>query len=499
MDAVELHAQAGDAGALALARLELDQEGVATAADGAKLVECRVVAGGDDAAVAQLRCRLVGECRCEQRGDGGRRCQALGQHVDQHAARRRQLRDDGWQRLQRRTQAGELARPRLAQGDAGADALDVGEMAKRLAQRYEVAAVQRVDGVVAIAGDAAIAQRPRQPLPERATAHAGAAAVEQREQRRRVVAAQRSRQLEVAVGGRRQVDQVAALLNDEPVQMGEGAALGVLGVGEQGPGGSLGEVELGGAEGGERGDPKLRAELALAETGVELPRRALRQRRRHRVDDSGWQLVAGDDLGRRQPRQPARQLAGAALGEADLALRQRRPRQPEALAATRHCEQHGVALLGEQVALGQRPRRDDANHLALDRPLARTDFADLLADRDRLAELHEPGQVGVDRVVRHAGHRDRLAGTGAARRQGDVEEAVRLLRVVVEELVEIAHPVEDERVGMIGLDAQPLLHHRRVCRQIGHGRSPQPGRRGSFFPSLGMAYWAVLSCMASRV
>jgi len=75
----------------------------------------------------------------------------------------------------------------------------------------------------------------------------------------------------------------------------------------------------------------------------------------------------------------------------------------------------------------------------------------------------QPGEVGIDRMHRHAGHHDGLACALAARRQGHVEQPIRLARVVVEELVEIAHPVEDERVRMLGLDAQVLRHGRRVA------------------------------------
>ena len=63
---------------------------------------------------------------------------------------------------------------------------------------------------------------------------------------------------------------------------------------------------------------------------------------------------------------------------------------------------------------------------------------------------------------RHAGHHDRLPGTLAARGQRDVEQPVRAPRVVEEQLVEVAHPVEHERVRMLRLDAKVLLHHRGV-------------------------------------
>ena len=73
------------------------------------------------------------------------------------------------------------------------------EMAQRLAQRAVRAAEQRGDRVVAVDRDAAIAQRLRQPVAQRPAAHAGDAEIDRRQQRRRVAAAQRPRQLEVAV------------------------------------------------------------------------------------------------------------------------------------------------------------------------------------------------------------------------------------------------------------------------------------------------------------
>ena len=104
--------------------------------------------------------------------------------------------------------------------------------------------------------------------------------------------------------------------------------------------------------------------------------------------------------------------------------------------------------------------------LALDRSLGRGGIADLLADRHRLAELDQLREVLLDRVVR--ARPAILIGSPAdcaALRERDVEQARRLLGVVEEQLVEIAHAVEQEHVGMLRLDAQVLLHHRRVWRR----------------------------------
>src|SRR5690606_20317745 len=44
----------------------------------------------------------------------------------------------------------------------------------------------------------------------------------------------------------------------------------------------------------------------------------------------------------------------------------------------------------------------------------------------------------------------------------DIDERCRAPRILEEHLVEIAHAIEEQHIGMLGLDAQVLLHHRRV-------------------------------------
>ena len=54
--------------------------------------------------------------------------------------------------------------------------------------------------------------------------------------------------------------------------------------------------------------------------------------------------------------------------------------------------------------------------------------------------------------------------------QGDVQQFRRLFGVVVEQLVEIPHAVEDQVAGVFRLDAQVLRHHGGVLRvfYLGH-------------------------------
>ena len=184
--------------------------------------------------------------------------------------------------------------------------------------------------------------------------------------------------------------------------------------------------------------------------------------------------------------------------EAQRAAREIEPREADARhhAATvvrgAEREQIDVAFVGEQGRVGQRARRDDAHDLALDRPLRCRRIADLLADRDRLAELHELREILLARVMRHARHPDRIAARCAALREREIEQARGFLGVVEEKLVEIAHAVENERAGMLRLDAQILLHHRRVLRQVRE-------RRGGVGGSVGECrVIAHLACCESR-
>ena len=60
--------------------------------------------------------------------------------------------------------------------------------------------------------------------------------------------------------------------------------------------------------------------------------------------------------------------------------------------------------------------------------------------------------------------------------KGPVERQV--TRIVEEQLVEVAHAIEHERVRKFGLDAQVLLHHRRVFLRTSVHRAlnPRPSR-----------------------
>ena len=106
---------------------------------------------------------------------------------------------------------------------------------------------------------------------------------------------------------------------------------------------------------------------------------------------------------------------------------------------------------------------------------------ELLAHRDAVAERDQPVKIFIGALDRHAAHRDVLAAMLAALGEHDAERAARDLRVAEEQLVEVAHPVEQQAVGIGGLDLDVLLHQRRdamvLARGGGRWRHGGGGRR----------------------
>ncbi|MNS54051.1 hypothetical protein D3C72_868310 [compost metagenome] len=318
------------------------------------------------------------------------------------------------------------------------------------------------------------------PVAQRPAAHRRGAGVQQREQRRRLAAAQRFRQLQVASRGRIEADKFRLPLDGHALHVTQRLALGGRRVVQQRAGRAQRRAESRAAERLQARHADLLAQPARAGVLVEMPFRQPRPRagQRRQVDAIGKQQFGGAD-----PFEFAAQLRRLALHQPQLAAGEVQPGEagladaaPRGLLVHRH--QEGVDLVRQQRGVGQRAGGDDAHHLALHRALARGRIADLLADRHRLAQLDELDQVLVDRMERDAGHADRHAAGLSARRQRDVQQPRGLLGVVMEQLVEVAHPIEQQRVRMIRLDAEVLLHHRRVLLGCAALRGGLGVRRG---------------------
>jgi len=101
-------------------------------------------------------------------------------------------------------------------------------------------------------------------------------------------------------------------------------------------------------------------------------------------------------------------------------------------------------------------------HHRVQRSFACIAVADLFADSHRLTQFHQLGQV-IFRRGRARRSWDRFAGGLTRLVSGNCDPVCcrRLAGIVVEQLVKIPHPLEQQdRRDAGGLDAQVLLHHR---------------------------------------
>ena len=129
----------------------------------------------------------------------------------------------------------------------------------------------------------------------------------------------------------------------------------------------------------------------------------------------------------------------------------------------RHRREIVVLMRAQQVRIGRRARRDDAGDLAADQFLARPGLFHLLADGHAIALLDQPRDVTFRRVIGHAAHRNRVALFLVARGERDFEFARGGNGVFEEQLVEVAQPEHQQRVGNLLLRRVVLPHQRRRC------------------------------------
>ena len=506
---VVLDAQRADGGVAGIGRLQTGDDLAAFVAQLARLVEIGAVAGAHETAVALQVGQVVGE-RCRNRGDqiGGRgserrhRLRNLSRNVRRRA-------DVGGERDRRRKSLADrrqIARAATLKRDARQRPRQIGGGGEPVAERPAATGIAREPGhrIEAPRDHRRVGRGAGEAAGEQPGAGAGHRAVDGRDQAAGARAGQRRGQFEVRP--RRRIDQhhVAGDFGDRRRQRRALLDLRLLDVGERGGGGRQfhpreaaeavealhAEIVLqpagggGGIEegGGERRHRERRAAPQRGEVGVGEDRVG---------DDHLARLDAGKVGG--EPRS----LAG---GDAELAGRNVDPGDGVDVGAVRPALLAGdggevvVARGLEQRVLGERARRHQADHLARHHRLRPAlpglgRVLDLLADGDAVAGGDQLLEVLVGGVDGHAAHGDIGAQMLAALGQRDAQRAACDLGVVEEQLVEIAHPVEQQAIGIGPLDLEILRHHRRRRRgRVGggvgmcgggpvHGR--HPSRRGA--------------------
>ena len=217
------------------------------------------------------------------------------------------------------------------------------------------------------------------------------------------------------------------------------------------------------------GEAAERVEAGDAECLGQAPAR--HQRRGGAASGARWssQSPSGkpgrrEDLRRLQPAEQ-----GGQVGRRSAAV-SNRPVETSSQAApmsSRSCCARASSRLAragfQQRFLGDRAGGDQADHFAADRRLAGPGLRvlHLLGDGDAEAAADQAREVGFGRMLRHAAHRDRRAVVLAALGQRDVERGGGGFRVGEEQLVEVAHAEEHQRIRMRLLGGEPLRHGRR--------------------------------------
>ncbi len=475
LDVVAVHAvvadlQRRDAGGGLFARFEIDQELIGVGRQRAQFIQLGIEAGADHAAVAQQCGRLFehGSGEVLRRFGDARRVGRAGRAssgLSQPASASRSAGAAARPSRKRR----QIARPRRAQGHAREDAFEVADAAQHFAQVLKAALFdQAFDRLIAPTQHIAIAQRTVQPATQRARAHWRDCAIEHAEQG--VFGASARMRVEFEIAPRRRVerDRFVRILDRQPGQMRQRRLSAFP---RRNPADS----------------PRQRSPAACSRSHIPTGRA---RRRISSTDAARFRASKCHGARLRRPGRPAtncghatssltRVSAGASRASSEASCsasatspsRKRPPARsiharPYPILAGGDREQQIVAAFLEQRLVGHRPRRDDTHHPALDQTLRQRRIADLFADRHRLAEFHEFGQITFDRVIRHAGHRNRRASRCTALGQRDIEQARGLARIVVEQLVEIAHAEKQQRLRMLGLGAQVLAHQRCVGGEI---------------------------------
>ena len=216
------------------------------------------------------------------------------------------------------------------------------------------------------------------------------------------------------------------------------------------------------AEAIERSEVEPAGEFFGGEAGIELP--ALARRAQDPLFERDVALLRHNHFGGCEPAERLGEPVGGDGLEQKLSGRKIEGRHAAGGFANGHRDQPVVAGARSPVFVEKGTRSDRLDHGALDNPLGEPGVLHLLTDRDAKALRDELPQIAGGGLDRDTRERDAVAACG----QRDVQRARSDLRVLVEHLVEIAHPEEEDRVGVTRLDL-PVLGEERRSSGIGHG------------------------------
>ncbi len=365
----------------------------------------------------------------------------------------------------------EIARPRSAQRRTRDKALHVVHRLERVLRLGPFGAAVRelLDRVEPVLNALQRDERPQEPAPQEAAAHGGHAAVDLVQQRALAAAGRRLDDLEVPQCRRIDNEVVRAGTEGHLTDVGEIDFLRVAQVMHQRAGGARGGRLVLQAEAEEALRLQLREQRSACRLDLERPgvdrgdERTEAQRLEHgaRLGGAlGDHHLAGTEYGKLVlQRLPA--FFPVILRRGELPGGQIQQRHSESGPWRRRHDRHQERRLARiQIArVRQRPGRDHPHDLPPDQPFGLLRILHLLADGHAETLRDQPRDVGVCGVIGKATHGNGApAGVLGAGGQRQLEGARRHERVLVEHLVEIPHPEEDNRVAILPLRLEELPH-----------------------------------------
>ena len=174
------------------------------------------------------------------------------------------------------------------------------------------------------------------------------------------------------------------------------------------------------------------------------------------------------------PRRRPRELSRAKFARGNVQQRNRADRiSPSfgSLSAPKlEIRREKIVLFLAQPGVKRRPRREHPRHLAPDDFLGKLGVLHLVAEGHAITLAQEAHQVVFHGVIRHAAHG--LIPLAVARRQRQLQFPADRHSIVVEQLVEIAHAEEQQRIRILALGRRPLPHEwSQLCRCFVQGRT----------------------------
>jgi hypothetical protein len=481
----------GNACALALGGFHAGDEVTSVAGDGAEVVQLLGETGADGAALAERGGRVVGDGALQEVYDaamGVDTVEGPGQGVIEGGGFR-ELGAEVGEGVEAATEVDEVAR----EGDAGAGAVDeplqVGNAVEEAADAgaTDAGGEEPFDGVLSGADLVEVEEGLAEPLAEEAGAHGGLREVEEGEERALASTGEPFEELEGADGLGVQSHGAVQGLGGEGLDLGEGALLGVLEVGKDGPGGGDGQGKALAAVGIEGGRAEVREEALAGVGGVE---EVGIERGEDGVGSAFQGQAAGDeDLGGAEALELGGEVLSGELEGDELRGGDVHVGEAGAVRLQDGGGEEVVGAAGEEVRLQDGAGGDDADDVPLQDALGGAGVAELLADGDAVALGQEAGEVGLQGDGGDAGEGDAVALAELFGGEGDVQVSGEDEGVVAEGLIEVAEAKEEEAVGELGLEALVLLPKRAaaVGGRRGRLRRRSSGARGARVGAFGWA------------